>query len=274
MTIIDALILGILQGITEFLPISSDGHLVIVEQLMKLDMEHLKSFDVLLHMGTLLAIIVYFWKDVIALIKAFFLFIFGKLSKDDPYVKLIFLIVIGTIPAVFAGLFLGDYIDLYLRSVSFTGVFMILMAFTYIFSEMAYKNHQTKKSELNFKQVFVIGILQAMALLPGISRSGSTISAAIFQGVDRSYAARFSFLLGLPAILGAGVLTGLKDVMGVTASYQIYNFPAFAVGFFISFIFGLISIWALMKLLKKHSLLVFAIYLLALGVVLGLRPQI
>lgn len=265
MDLFHSLILGAVQGITEFLPISSDGHLVLAEKFLGLKMEGLKSFDVLLHMGTFLAILVYFRKDVWQIIKTFFLLIARKVSTKDPYVRLIFYIVIGTIPAVLLGFFGGDYMDSTFRNIKWTGIFMIIMAAVFIFAEAGSRTHKDKKSDLNWKNVVVIGIAQAFALLPGISRSGSTISAAIFQGIDRAYAARFSFLLGLPAMFGAGLLTSTKTYLETGKIIENVEFLPALLGFLSSFSFGLLSIFFLMKFLKKHSLIVFAIYLLVVG---------
>jgi len=266
MDIFHSIILGSLQGITEFLPISSDGHLVLAEKFLNLKMEGLKSFDVLLHMGTFLAILVYFWKDVWQLIKTFFLLIARKVSFKDPYARLIFYIIIGTIPAVLLGFFGGDYMDGTFRSVKWTGIFMLIMALVFVFAEAGYRTYKgNTKSDLNWKNVLIIGVAQAFALLPGISRSGSTIAASIFQGVDRAYAARFSFLLGLPAMLGAGFLTSAKTFSETGKIISNVEFWPAIFGFLFAFGFGILCISFLMKFLKKHSLLVFAIYLLIVG---------
>lgn len=265
MNIYQSLILGILQGITEFLPVSSDGHLVLAEKILGLKMEGLKSYDVLLHMGTFLAILVYFWKDVWRMIKTFFLLIVRKVSTKDPYVRLIFYIIIGTIPAVLLGFFGGDFMDSTFRNMKWTGIFMIIMAAVFIFAEAGQRTYKNKKSDLNLKNVVVIGIAQAFALLPGISRSGSTISAAIFQGIDRAYAARFSFLLGLPAMLGAGLLTATKTYLSTGKIIENVEFLPALLGFISAFGFGILSIFFLMKFLKKHSLIWFAVYLVLMG---------
>lgn len=266
MNICQSLILGTLQGITEFLPISSSGHLVIVEHFFKLNVDTLQSFDVLLHLGTLLAILVYFWRDVLEMIKAFFGFIFGKRRFKDPFVQLVLFVIIGTIPAVIAGFLLKDWIENTFRNISYVAIFMMVVGLVFLIGEFVYKKYSSHKNSVDtWWRALVIGVVQAIALLPGVSRSGSTIVAGLFQGVERSAAARFSFLLGIPAILGAVVLTAIKIPAGEYASMPI---GAYSLGFLASFIFGLLSVWFLMKFLKKHSLIVFAIYLLALGEVI------
>ncbi|MBT4917076.1 undecaprenyl-diphosphatase UppP [Candidatus Peregrinibacteria bacterium] len=260
----EALILGVLQGITEFLPISSSGHLVLGEHFLGLEMESLKTFDVLVHVGTLLAIIVYFWKDFIGLLKAFFGLFLGKF--DGEYVKLIGFIVIGTIPAVFLGLFGGDAIDSVFRDVKMVGLMMLLVGVVFILGE--YVNKRVKKSELTWWKAIIIGLAQALALIPGVSRSGSTIVMGLFNGIEREKAARFSFLLGMPAIAGAGLLTTLdlfKGGGGISGDASI-SWIVLLVGFVSAFLAGLLSVSFLMKFLKKHTLLVFAVYLIILGV--------
>lgn len=264
----EALILGVLQGITEFLPISSSGHLVLGEHFLGLDMEGLKSFDVLVHVGTLLAIIVYFWKDFIGLLKAFFMFFVGKIDKE--YGKLVGFIVIGTIPAVFLGLFGGDFIDSVFRDVKMVGLMMLLVGVVFILGE--YVNKKVKKSDLNWWKVIIIGCAQALALIPGVSRSGSTIVAGLFNGVEREKAARFSFLLGMPVIAGAGLLTllSIPQTGGWGSNVEVMPSEVMIIGLLSSFIAGLVSVALLMKFLKKHTLLVFAVYLILVGVSMGI----
>ncbi|MFC1616136.1 undecaprenyl-diphosphate phosphatase [Patescibacteria group bacterium] len=285
---IDALILGALQGVTEFLPISSSGHLVLGEHFLGLKIEVLKSFDVIVHMATLLAILIYFWRDVWGMIKGFFMLIGGKAKFNDPYSKLIFYIIIGTIPAVFLGLFAEDWIDTNFRNVEAVGIFMFIVGIIFILGEFTYKRFHEESSVkekfldkvdeardciepggyesteirgLTWWKAIIIGVAQSIALVPGVSRSGSTIVAGLFQGIKRSQAARFSFLLGIPAIAGAGLLTAIK--MGGDGS-QVDILPMI-IGFVASFLFGLFSVWFLMQFLKKHSLIVFSVYLIALG---------
>ena len=200
MEFLDALILGILQGITEFLPISSSGHLIIGETYLGLNVDTLKSFDVVVHVATLLAIITYFWVDFKGMIKAFLAFCSGKLKKDDKYGKLILFIVIGTIPAVIVGLFAEDIIDQHFRNIAAVGKWMLIIGILFLLAEHFHK--KKKLASLTLRKSIFIGLMQALALIPGVSRSGSTIVAGLFSGIERSEAARFSFLLGIPAIAG------------------------------------------------------------------------
>ena len=286
---IDALILGILQGLTEFLPISSSGHLVLGEKFLDLNVAMLKSFDVMVHMGTLMAIFVYFRKDLKGMLDVFWKALRGKFNKDDKYAKLIFYIIIGTLPAVFVGLFLEDWIDNTFRNVQAVSLLMACVGVIFVLGEFVYtKVHKsaTLKQKfqegvdevldatlpegyesveirgLNWKKALVIGLAQAVAILPGVSRSGSTIVAGLFQGIKREHCARFSFLLAIPAILGAGILTAVKN--GGELSKNVDALPLL-IGFISSFAVGLLAISFLMKFLKKHSLRVFAVYLILVG---------
>lgn len=258
MDLFQAFVLGALQGITEFLPISSSGHLVIGEWFLGLKVYGLKSFDVALHIGSLLAIFVYFRKDLVGLIKAFFRLFIGKF--DGEYAKLILFIFVGTLPAVFAGLFLEDQIDGIFRNIFAIGVAMIVVGLIFIVGEWVHKKMAVGSTEMTLRKALFIGIAQAVALIPGVSRSGSTIVMGLFQGVGRESAARFSFLLGMPAILGAGILALFKASDGVSV-----EFMPMLLGAVTSFVFSLLSVWFLMKFLKKHSLVVFALYLLIIG---------
>ena len=289
MELLDSLVLGILQGITEFLPISSSGHLVLGEHYLELDVETLKSFDVVVHMGTLLAIFVYFWRDLLGMLKVVGRFFVGKVDLGDPYTKLILYVLVGTIPAGLLGVFGEDYIDGIFRDYKMVGICMFIMGFVFLFAEIVYKKvhksasfkdkliekvdgakdvvypggFESKKIRgMTLYKAIVIGFAQALALIPGISRSGSTIAAGLFQGIDRSKAARFSFLLGMPVMFGAGLLTALKIPNNGGLGVEM---GPLVLGFFTSFIFGLLSVSFLMKFLKNHSLIVFSVYLIALG---------
>ncbi|MBA4336947.1 undecaprenyl-diphosphatase UppP [bacterium] len=265
MNIFEALFLGILQGITEFLPISSSGHLVIGESLLGLEVESLKSFDVVVHLGTFAAIIIYFWKDVVGLFKGLFSYIglMKKSSSNKEYQSLIAYIIIGTLPAIIIGLSMGDAIDFVFRNTFYVGLWMIIVGEVFLLSEWALKKFKNEEG-LNWKKALFIGMAQAVALIPGVSRSGSTIAAGLFQGITREKAARFSFLLALPAILGAGLLTGIKEVKSGEFNVE---FAPLIVGFVSAAVAGFASVYFLMKFLKNHSLNVFAYYLFAMGAV-------
>jgi len=258
MTILDSLLLGILQGIAEFLPISSSGHLILFEDFLGLNYKDLLGFDVVLHAGTLLAILVYFWKDIVNLIKGF-LNLFGGF-KDSNHIKIhrkeALFIILGTIPIVIAGILGKDFIET-VRDPKIVSALLIFLALWFLFAEFIYK--KVKRSELSRLKVLIIGIAQIFALLPGISRSGSIISAGIATGYERVKAARFAFLLGIPALGGAIVFLS-KDILD--GAVLMPGFTQSLIGFITSFIVGLLAIKFLMNFLRKHSLAVFSVYLL------------
>ena len=281
MTIIDALILGVFQGITEFLPISSSGHLVLVESYLQLPVEDLMAFDVAVHFGTLLAIFLYFWKDFADLLQAFGFSIYqfaykwrvvykwrgdsGKkvLLVDEKILKnqkLIIGLIVGTIPAVVIGLLFNDYLEENFRSVSTVAVMMLIVAVYFIIAEIIKKRRNPGK--LGLLQIFIIGVAQAFALIPGVSRSGSTIATGLALGIDRHEAARFSFLLGSVAITAATLLSLYKVFMG---EFSLPHTEVLLVGITSSFVSGYASVSLLMRFLKKHTLYVFAVYLILLG---------
>lgn len=249
MTLLDALILGIIQGITEFLPISSSGHLVLTEHLLHLEVSQLKGFDVVLHAGTLVAIFAYFWKDIWAAARN---------------LKMIGYILLATIPAGVLGLTLEDWLDEVFRDPSMIFGVMILLALYFVIAEKF--PPQKNKTQFTWRNTFVMGLAQAVALIPGVSRSGSTISAGLLFGLKREEAAKFSFILGIPAIAGATLLTGIKVVQGEAPMPET---SMVIMGFLVSAVVGYVSVSFLMKFLKKNSLHVFAIYLVVVGV-LGL----
>jgi undecaprenyl-diphosphatase len=263
MSILEALILGIVQGITEFLPVSSSGHLVLGETFLGLEVEALKSFDVVVHLGTLTAIVIYFLKDVVGLFRGLFSFIglYKTDSRAKEYQKLIGYIILASIPAVLAGLFLEDTIDFLFRNALYVGLWMIIIGEIFILSEGVLKKY-TKNREIGWFQALIIGLAQAVALIPGVSRSGFTIAAGLFQGVTREKAARFSFLMAMPVIFGAGLLTTVKELKGDEFSVE---FMPLVVGFIASAVAGFVAVYFLMKFLKKHTLKVFAYYLFAVG---------
>ena len=209
MNLLEAVLLGALQGLTEFLPVSSSGHLVLAESLLKLPVENLKSFDIAVHFGTLLALLVYFWRDILHLIRAFLLTLaqpFRKKPlpaeiKDDQ--REMWHLLLATIPAIVLGLTLGDWLDAQFRHPFPVAIHMIVVGVLFFGAELVFTKIKTR--QIHLREAVVMGLAQCLALVPGVSRSGITISAGLVQGVKRDQAARFSFLLGAIAIFGATV---------------------------------------------------------------------
>lgn len=256
MSIIEAIILGLVQGLTEFIPVSSSGHLVFLHEAFGIT-ENGLMFDVALHIGTLAALLMFFHKDIVLLIKG----IFGK----NEYTKVAWLIVFATIPAVISGMLLQERAESAFRSVQLVATNLILIAFLMLGAEWFTKRYErkTKLENITTSQAFAVGVAQAIAVVPGVSRSGGTITTGLFMGLDRVAATRFSFLLGIPITFGAIV----KVMMDDGASLMLGDgFGLFAVGIVTALLSGLFAIRFLLKFLSKHTLAVFAYYRIVLGV--------
>ena len=247
MEILHAIILGIVQGLTEFLPISSSGHLVLIPWLFKWEDLGL-TFDVALHVGTLFALILYFWKD--------WLNMFRKWKEP-----LLWLIAVGCVPAAVFGYKFDKYFETVFRSPVLIASFLIGMGVLLLLAELFGKKVRDLKA-VNLKDSLGIGFAQVLALMPGVSRSGITMTAGLFAGLTRETAARFSFLLATPIVFGAGVLK-LKHV----AKYGIPSpeFLPFVLGTAFAALSGYLAIKYLLKFLQKHTLYVFVWYRLAFG---------
>ncbi len=246
-----AIILGLVQGLTEFLPISSSGHLVLAHHFLGLAEENM-VFDVAVHLGTLFAVFVYFRRDLVALVLGFF--------KGGPLRKVALLIILGTVPAVIFGLGLKDLIEELFSSPAFvSGGLLVTSALLFLSEKLQKQSRPLEK--IRWQDALLIGCFQALAILPGISRSGSTIAGGLIRGVDRDAAARFSFFLAIPAILGAAVLQ-LGDLGGMTAK----EWSVMGVGVIASMISGYVAIGILMAVLQRGKLYGFSIYTLVLGV--------
>lgn len=253
MDIFQAIILGIIQGITEFVPVSSDGHLIIARSILGLKDQGL-FFDIFLHLATLLAVIIYFWKDIIEIIK--------NINKKN---SLFWKIIIGTIPAIILGLFLENLVEGYFRNISWTAIFLIINGLFFILAEKISKP-QKQINQINFKNSLWIGLAQAAAILPGISRSGSTIATSLLQGIKRDSAAKFSFILSIIAILGAGTLSLFK--VFIDGEKVNGSLPEIIFGSIFAFLAGYLAIKFLMSFFKKHGLVPFAVYIICLGSVI------
>lgn len=266
--LLSAIILGAVQGLAEFLPISSSGHLVLIPQI--LGVETTLAFDTVLHIGTLVAIFTFFWKDIIDLLKGFILSLIDLSEGTKKFIdglntsvekRFSWLIIIGSIPTGIIGIFLKDAIETVFRGTLFVGIFLIVTGLLLYYSERQ-KHGRTTAKDMTFKQAIIIGICQGLAVLPGISRSGATISSGLCIGLEREYAARYSFLLSIPAVLGAGVIQ-IKDIANIDMSFTIL-----LAGFLSSVIFGYLAIKLLMKMIKGWSLDIFAYYCWFIGIII------
>lgn len=260
MTTMHVIFLSLIQGLTEFLPISSSAHLILPSQLFGWP-DQGPVFDVTVHLGTLLAVLVYFRRDVYRLSVAWFASLFKKQHSNDS--KLAWLIILATIPAVVFGGLCSDWIETYTRSAGViattTLIFGLLLGWIDLQAPQRFDN-----SHMGFKHALYIGIAQAIAVIPGTSRSGITMTAARQLGYTREAAARFSFLLSIPIILGAGTL------LGVEAAHSSVTLPwhQLGLGFILSFVSALACIYFFLKWITKVGMLPFVVYRLLLGVML------
>ncbi|MBQ8743145.1 MAG: undecaprenyl-diphosphate phosphatase [Clostridia bacterium] len=267
MTIFEAVFYGIIQGIAEFLPISSSGHLAIAQNLSGFGSGmDIVAFNVLLHVGTLLAVVIVYFKDVIELIKAFFTLLKKvfkgnfKMSSYSTHERLIIFLVIATLPIVLTAL-VDDKIDALSSYLSIVGALLIFNGLVLMISDKISRGNRTL-DEMKPKHALLIGVCQMFAVLPGISRSGSTITGGLFSGLDRTQAVRFSFLLSLPAILGASVLK-LPDFFADVPDGK--TLGIYIVGMIASTIVGICAIKILGYISKKSNFRIFSYYCFAVG---------
>ena len=269
MTTIEAIILGIIQGLTEFLPVSSSGHLVLFQQLFGLKEAEL-FFDVCVHLGTLVAVIVVFHREIQNIIAALLRLVSSAGQKktilqqieSDPELKMVLLIVIGSIPTAVLGLMFKSIADQLFSSSFLTGLMLMLTGLLLWLTRRANPNNKGAGIEgFSRTKAFTIGIVQGLAIIPGISRSGSTISIGLLLGIDREVAARYSFLLSIPAIVGAGALS-LKDGLSQTdPAIRLSLLGAAAAA-----LVGYGALKVLLRMVKKGRLYVFAPYCWLVGI--------
>ncbi len=260
--VLKALFLGLLQGATEFLPVSSSGHLVLVPWWLGWDAPPL-LFDVTVHLGTLVAVLMYFWRDWLTLFRAGLGALRNRSLFQDPDARLLWLIVVGTVPAALVGALAESVFERAFASPPIVAIFLLVTAALLVWSERMYTANRPLRA-LTFRDALVIGGAQAFAVFPGISRSGSTIAMGMARGLSRPNSARFSFLLATPIILGAGA----KQVLDVLSGAEVItraDVAPLVVGFLAAAAMGFVCIWFLMRLLQRWRLYGFAAYCAALG---------
>jgi undecaprenyl-diphosphatase len=266
MTIIQSIILGIVQGITEFVPISSSGHLVLTPFVFgwQIPSEHSWVFNVLIQVGTLVAVIIYFWRDLLHIAAAFLEGLRIRQPFATPGYRMGWYLILATIPATILGLVLKDVVEAAFDSPRATALSLLLTAVLLLVAERAGKR-QNQMADLTWKDALVIGCFQILALFPGISRSGATITGGMLRSLDRPAAARFSFLMSVPVMLGAGLLA-IIDLFQVPDLETLL--PTLSVGFLTSVVVGYISIHWLLRFLARRPLYVFSAYCTIIGLVL------
>lgn len=258
MNVITAIVLGFVEGATEFIPVSSSGHLIIVRQLLGENNVGGLAFDAILQLSASCALLLYFWSDILEILKSIYIYVRGRPVENKEKI-LIWAILIGTIPAIIFGLFLESYMETIFRNTKLISLTLILGSILFWVAE----RYSKEDNDLSFGKGVIVGLFQCLALVPGISRSGATISGGLIVGLKKDEAVRFSFLLSIPIMFGAG-LKKLIDVRGDLFGTDFGLSLLF--GSITAFIVGLISIHFLIKYLKNHSLDVFIWYRIALSI--------
>jgi undecaprenyl-diphosphatase len=264
MSILQAIVLGLVQGLTEFIPVSSTAHLEIVPILLGWG-DPGAAFSAVVQFGTWIAALIYFAGDIVRLIAGFFRGLATRRFLSDTDSREAWLVIIGTIPIVILGLALKKYIESSFRGLWVVTTMVIFVAILLELAEMYAKGRQLRNFEqLGVGDAVAVGFGQCLALVPGSSRSGSTIMAALFRGIDRPTAARYSFLLSLPAVGAAGFLELFKARHQLAA----LGWTSIIVSIVVSFVTGYASIWFLLRYLRTHTTHVFIYYRFALGAVM------
>jgi undecaprenyl-diphosphatase len=260
MDILRAILLGVVQGATEFIPVSSSGHLVLVPWLLGWDSPGL-VFDTVVHWGTLVAVLAFFWRDWWRLISAWLRGLV-RWEWHDPEARLMWLLIAGSIPAAVIGYLLESFFESLFGQPVWVSAFLLVTAGLLALGE--WLGRQTRQmGDLRLRDALVVGLGQAAAIAPGISRSGTTIVAGLLRGMERAAAARFSFLLATPVILGAGLFK-LLDLFG--APDALAQLPILLVGFVTAAASGYLCIWGLLRYLQRGKLYIFAAYCVWVGV--------
>ncbi|PXV95761.1 undecaprenyl-diphosphatase [Lachnotalea glycerini] len=282
MSLFQAILMGIIQGITEFLPISSSGHLAIFKELFKVNLETGILFDILLHLGTLVAVFIVYFKDIKKLIIEGFcilgdciinlrIFFYNKIRKEEmpyrlvirnSYRKFVMLVIVSTVPTAIIGYAAKDLVEAVSEILIVPGVCLIITSILLFIADKYNEGTKTPKY-VSYNNAFIIGICQGIATLPGISRSGTTITACLVSGFDRKFAVKYSFIMSIPAILGAAVLE-LKDVGKMTfTAGEIINY---SIGAIVAAVVGYISIKIMLVVVRNKKFKIFAIYCLLVGI--------
>jgi undecaprenyl-diphosphatase len=260
MGLFEALFLGFIQGLTEFIPVSSSAHLRIIGEFLPNGGDPGATFTAITQLGTEAAVVVYFWRDLVRIVKHWFQALIGKISRNDPDARMGWLIIVGSIPIVVLGLAFQDEIETTFRSLWIVATMLIVFGIFLGISDVVGKKTKSLQ-QLTAGRGIVFGFTQALALIPGVSRSGGTITAGLFMGFSRTAAARYSFLLALPAVFGSGLYQLAKSFQ----EPQVFSGFETLAATVVAFVVGIGVIAFLMNWLGKHSFWPFVAYRLILG---------
>ncbi len=283
MNILKALLMGLIQGVTEFLPVSSSGHLAIFRHILKLELDSGNYFDVLLHMGTLAAVIVVFREDIWGMLREFWgmlltvfanLLIFIKRRRGDnrytylkvvnsSYRKLVLMVLISTVPTGILGIAGNELVELASGTLWIVGLFLILTS-VLLFLADRHPDGRLRVRDASYSGAFIMGIAQGVATMPGLSRSGTTIAAGLMMGYNKKLAVKYSFIMSIPAIIGAMVVK-IGDLKN--EAFGSANLPGYILGTVVAFGVGIVSLKYMLKLIRRKRYIGFSIYCLVIGLV-------
>lgn len=262
MSLLESVVLGIVQGLTEFLPISSSAHLRIIPAMFGWE-DPGAQFTAIIQLGTMAAVLIYFWHDLLNVVTTWFRSLTQPRLRSDLNARMGWYLIIGTVPIVIFGFLFRNQIETGARSLYLMGTTLIVLGL--ILGAADYLGSKTRSVEsVGRKDAIVVGLAQALALIPGVSRSGATITAGLIMGLDREAAARFSFLLSVPAIVLSGLFELAKEVGSGSGGA---GWTSIIVATIVSFVVGYASIAFLLKWLARHTLYIFVVYRVALGVI-------
>jgi undecaprenyl-diphosphatase len=266
MGIVEAIILGLIEGITEFLPISSTGHLTVAEKLMglKIDDPAVTAFTAVIQLGSIAAAIIFFRKDIVRIVAAWVRGVFSSAHRADRDYKFGWGVILGSIPIAVVGLLFKDQIETTLRSLWIVAIALIGWSIVMWLADH-YGTENRREEQTTWRDTVFIGVVQCISLIPGVSRSGATISAGLFRGFDRVAATRLSFFLGIPALVAAGLLEAVTRASDISAGV---GWASTIVATIVAFFAGYASIAWLLRYVSRHNFNVFIIYRIALGVLL------
>lgn len=262
-----SILLGIVEGLTEFLPVSSTGHLTVVEKLLgyQIDDPGITAYTAVIQMGAILAAVLYFWKDIVRLATAFFAGLGSAERRDTPDFRLGLGVIVATIPIVVVALLLHDLVEGAFRSMWAVAGALVVWSFVMFAADRL--GRQTRGEEtVGVKDAVLIGLAQCIALVPGVSRSGATISAGLLMGLDRVTATRMSFFLGIPALLAGGTYQAIKAAGDISHTV---GWGATGIGIVVSFVVGYASIAWLLKFVASNNFTAFVVYRIALGLAIA-----
>jgi undecaprenyl-diphosphatase len=264
--IFEAVLLGAVEGVTEFLPISSTGHLTIMEKLLgyRIDDPDITAFTVIIQSGAVLATILFLGKDILRIVPAFFRGLFDAEVRKGLDFRFALAVLVGSLPIVVAALLFKDQIETTLRSLWFVAGALILWSGVMAFADHA-ATQQRGEKDITWKDTAIIGVVQCMALIPGISRSGATMSAGLLRDLDRVTVTKLSFFLSIPALTGASVLQGIEEADNISNGVGWTNT---IVATLVSFVVAYLSVRWLLRYIARHTYTVFIIYRVVLGLVL------